>query len=832
MERANEEETAQRGAALLAASLRGAVAPVRVEAGETVVRQGDPGRRFYFVESGALDVVVTSDMGLRLPVARLGPGSHFGEMSILAGMPVSADVVACEASVLYAPTAEEFDQLVRRNPDLLEHLAGELAFRLKRTNEQLAAQQQRQATLSKLVSFRPSSPFKRDIPSFGAKMTAALAEASGSDLPLLITGEKGVGKRALALQVHSTSARRDEAVLVVDCRELSPEEARSQLFGDASPDFVSRFADSLGYLQAADRGTLILANVDSLSAEVQADVATFLRTQQESSADDRVDVRLIATADRPGAGSGAEEGQRGPLFEALTRVQVIDLRPLRERRRDIVPLAEHFLERAGQLNGSPPKQLGESAVRELQTYDFRFENVEELRQVINLAAALAEGDVVHSEHLFFGSGTGADALQIDLLRWPRVEQLFLDKRFMVGLKALVAAAFAGIIAACFVAPASALGRFANLMVWGVWWPVLVIASVLLGRVWCAVCPLSSGSEVVQRAAGRGLSAPDRLKRIGPALALAGFVGIIWVEHVTGMIGNPRYTALLLLGLAAIAAAVGWLYQRHAWCRYLCPLGAMGGVLSVASALRLQARKEVCQASCTGHECYKGTEHAQGCPMFNHAMFLTSGQHCKLCFECLRACPTRSPRLVLQLPVRDIWRSNSVGADLAPLAVVVGLMALVLAALPSGSLHSPLNKWWFTAGALAVVAAGVILLRLLRPRDRTESGTTLSWVARLVYAFAPAAAAALFAFHVQSTPWLDEISLRVGMTEVEVFGLSLLRLVQGSAVTVGGLMSLWALWRLCRQRAAGKLAMALVAWTPLALLTAAYLVTALALLGRG
>lgn len=87
-------EGSRKGEVALTEAMRATLARTDVAAGETVVRQGDEGRRFYLVEAGALDVILTSEEGLRLPVARLGPGSHFGEMSLLGGTPVSADVVA------------------------------------------------------------------------------------------------------------------------------------------------------------------------------------------------------------------------------------------------------------------------------------------------------------------------------------------------------------------------------------------------------------------------------------------------------------------------------------------------------------------------------------------------------------------------------------------------------------------------------------------------------------------------------------------------------------------------------------------------------------------
>src|SRR5574340_537087 len=146
-------------------------------AGEVVAHQGEEGRCLYLVSSGALDVIVASEEGFRVPVARLGPGSHFGEMSLLAGMPASADVIAAEPSVLYALPSADFYQLLRRRPELAEYLASELALRLKRTNTQLAAQQRRQATLSKLIGAQQEAGFEADLPGLRKPLAAVGAEA-------------------------------------------------------------------------------------------------------------------------------------------------------------------------------------------------------------------------------------------------------------------------------------------------------------------------------------------------------------------------------------------------------------------------------------------------------------------------------------------------------------------------------------------------------------------------------------------------------------------------------------------------------------------------------
>lgn len=516
-------------------------------------------------------------------MARLGPGSHVGEMSLLANVPVSADVIAAEPSILYSVTRDEFAALLQREPAVVEYLAGELAVRLRQTNAQLAAQTQRQALLSTLIGARPDDSFTSDLPSFGKRLTAAVAQAAESELPMLIAGEEGVGKRALALHLHAVSARAGRSALTLDCRGVPPEAARSLLFGDAPPERTSRFADRLGYLQAADRGVLVLAHLDRLPAEVQADLAAFLHTQPEIPDDHLVSVRVIGTVEAAPGAAGA--GLCEELAQLFSPPQVVVLRPLRERRRDIVPLAEHFLQQIARLNDEPPKQLSDGAKRKLLSHDFRFENVAELRQVVNLGSDLAEAGVISAEHLFFGAGIEFDTPQLDLLRQPWLARWLTQGRLLLAAKLLVAITFAGIAAACLLTPASFLGRAANALTWGLWWPFLVLAALFLGRVWCAVCPLSSAGEVVQRCAGRGLAPPGWLKEAWPTPALFGFAAIIWIEHITEMPEHPRATAFLLLGLAAIAAILGWVFQRHTWCRYLCPLGAMSATLSTVSAIR-------------------------------------------------------------------------------------------------------------------------------------------------------------------------------------------------------------------------------------------------------
>jgi len=214
-------------------------------------------------------------------------------------------------------------------------------------------------------------------------------------------------------------------------------------------------------------------------------------------------------------------------------------------------------------------------------------------------------------------------------------------------------------------------------------------------------------------------------------------------------------------------------------------------------------------------------------MFNHALHLTNGQHCKLCMKCLQDCPHRSPRLVLQPPLRDTWRSDLLSPDLVPLAAVVGVLVLLLAATRTGHRGAPVGNLWFGVGCAAIAALGLALAALFAYRRRTDSTRDVSWTARLVYAYTPATAALLLAFHLHALSGLSDVSLSLATPRGAVAGLSMLQLGEGAAAALGGAMTLWALWRVCRLRFPVALLNAAAVWLALGALAVTSVALALA-----
>ncbi|MFQ6096229.1 MAG: sigma 54-interacting transcriptional regulator, partial [Armatimonadota bacterium] len=603
-------------------------------------------------------------------------------------------------------------------------------------------------------------------------------------------------------------------VIAVDSDRLPEDDAVRLLFGASPPAAVSQYATQLGYVHLADEGTLVLAHVDGLPREAQSALTTYLQaaSRPEVGREPRPHVKVVALSRRPLEELAAEGGLEPDLLRNLQR-QVIELPPLRKRKADIVPLATCFLGLHAQRARESPKRLSPDARRRLLSYDYKLGNASELREVVERAAVLSDGDVVLAEHVFLGATDADEAGQIDILRVPALRRaarhaFLLDAaRFACGL------AFAAIIVTCLILPDAAAGKWANVLVWCVWWPVLVLSFFPIGRIWCAVCPLSWLGGLAGRIRRLNVPPPAWLKRCSTPALMVGFLLIVWSEHSARMSQRPFATGLLLVVLVLACAVSSVVLQRHSWCRYLCPLGAIGATFAACATMRLQATRAVCATQCTGHECFRGTDEVEGCPMFHHALFAEEGPNCKFCLNCLQTCPTESIRIFVQPPLRDLGRPEVGSAGLASFAVVLGGGALVLTLSRSGS---PGLEWLksaagFGAACVAVLAVGCLMngsTNWLKSHDHEEVG---SLIGRLAYALVPTFWGMLFAYHVGSNEWLNQYALSL-MTQTGAVGsLGVLTLIQIGAVAIGAAFTLYGLWRVFARFCAREGLAARAAW---------------------
>jgi transcriptional regulator of acetoin/glycerol metabolism len=223
-----------------------------------------------------------------------------------------------------------------------------------------------------------------------ARELARLERIAASPIPLLLLGETGTGKEVLARAVHERSAR-PGAFVAVNCGALPASLVEGQLFGHRRGAFSGATHDEIGFVRAADRGTLLLDEIGDLAPIAQA---SLLRVLQEGEVTPlgafhpvKVDVRVLSATHHPLADRVAQGAFRADLFARLSGFS-FHVPPLRERRLDVGELLASFVRSAA---GSVPSIRPEAALA-LLAHDYPM-NVRELGQAIDAALVLAEGEV-------------------------------------------------------------------------------------------------------------------------------------------------------------------------------------------------------------------------------------------------------------------------------------------------------------------------------------------------------------------------------------------------------------------------------------------------------
>jgi transcriptional regulator with GAF, ATPase, and Fis domain len=221
-----------------------------------------------------------------------------------------------------------------------------------------------------------------------------------TEASVLILGETGTGKELLARAIHEHSMRRERPLIKVNCSAIPHELFESEFFGHVKGAFTGALKDRLGRFQMADGGTLFLDEIGEIPLELQSKLLRVLQEGQfERIGEDRtqqVDVRIIAATNRY-LQQEIEAGRfRRDLYYRLS-VFPITVPPLRERNEDIPMLVHHFIERTCARLNRPPVRITPEQMQQLQRYHWPG-NIRELQNVIERAAILAQGGLLHFDH--------------------------------------------------------------------------------------------------------------------------------------------------------------------------------------------------------------------------------------------------------------------------------------------------------------------------------------------------------------------------------------------------------------------------------------------------
>jgi polyferredoxin len=224
-------------------------------------------------------------------------------------------------------------------------------------------------------------------------------------------------------------------------------------------------------------------------------------------------------------------------------------------------------------------------------------------------------------------------------------------------------------------PTTAHDNAGTALMWVLWWPLVPLTFLLLGRFWCAVCPFATLSDLVQKAVGLHRPVPRFLKVYGIWVIDACFLAITWADHVWGIVGSPWGSGVLLLLLTTAVVVSGAFFQRRTFCRYLCFLGGLSGNYARAGMVQLRTDPDIC-ATCTSRAaCYNGTDSTPPCPLFSFPRQLDSMANCNLCASCVKSCPHDAISITVRPPARELWLVGRARIEESFLAMAI--MGIVL-----------------------------------------------------------------------------------------------------------------------------------------------------------
>ncbi len=216
--------------------------------------------------------------------------------------------------------------------------------------------------------------------------------------------------------------------------------------------------------------------------------------------------------------------------------------------------------------------------------------------------------------------------------------------------------------------------FATTMIWDIWHPLLAFTLILLGRLWCFACPIGAVGDWTQSAFSLKKKYPEKYRNLWVAVIL--FLFIFAAErHLFMFTRNPPNTAYLLLFFTALAVVMGAIYEKRAFCRYICPIGLVLGVFSMLSAIELRCKSKKTCAEHNVKECVIGSEAGKACPVGEFPQTMERNNYCIMCMECVKSCSKDNIRISPRVPGADLIKSRRVHLDEAYLVHGIIIMFL-------------------------------------------------------------------------------------------------------------------------------------------------------------
>jgi Nif-specific regulatory protein len=228
-----------------------------------------------------------------------------------------------------------------------------------------------------------------------------IAQVAGTNTSVLIRGESGTGKELIAHAIHYNSPRAKKPFVKVSCAALPDTLIESELFGYEKGAFTGAHARKLGRFELAEGGTLFLDEIGDLNLTTQVKLLRVIQEREferlGSTETIKIKVRLITATNKDLEKAISEGTFREDLYYRLN-VFTIFVPPLRERKPDVMALADYFLEKYTKEHGKNIKRISTPAIDMLMSYHWPG-NVRELENAMERAVLICDGTVIHAHHL-------------------------------------------------------------------------------------------------------------------------------------------------------------------------------------------------------------------------------------------------------------------------------------------------------------------------------------------------------------------------------------------------------------------------------------------------
>jgi hypothetical protein len=398
------------------------------------------------------------------------------------------------------------------------------------------------------------------------------------------------------------------------------------------------------------------------------------------------DVRIVVTTKDIGL---AQKQLDSKLFNLLC-VHKLEVPPLSGRKKDIPYLMEHFAEKISKKKHVQPKKFSKDATNKLLKYDYPG-NVVELEDIIERAVELTkENTIIEEEVIFLGDTDVEDKIRLNLLTIPLIKILCESNKLIITFKIALLLFFISILYLVAIQPDILIGgkSIALILCWKIGLPLLFITFLFAARFGCGICPINYISRFFNKYVSLKIPVPSFIKKHDVWIIGIGFISILFLESYTHMAHSINKTAYLIFSIFFAAIIADFIYEKSAWCRHFCPLGGLGSLFSMSSMIEIRTNKHTCSTICTTHDCFKGTEKVEPCPMFLHLQFLTDNRNCKVCLNCIKSCKHNATRLNLRIPGAEISSLNQPSLAGALMSIILSglLVAEIFCKQDIGQVH--------------------------------------------------------------------------------------------------------------------------------------------------